>query len=115
MLPDRVSNPGPLTYESDALPIALRGPGTLSKFNIVFQKLSFFLFLDTSEELYESFATIKQMIYLPKIIQKQTGSKTNYYDIFAHRGVRGWGLAFIGIYMICTILTENIQTLALFP
>ena len=25
MLPDRVSNPGPLTYESSALPIALRG------------------------------------------------------------------------------------------
>ena len=31
MLPDRVSNPGPLTYESGALPIALRGPApTLS-------------------------------------------------------------------------------------
>ena len=27
MLPDRVSNPGPLTYESGVLPIALRGPG----------------------------------------------------------------------------------------
>ena len=26
MLPDRVSNPGPLTYESGALPIALRDP-----------------------------------------------------------------------------------------
>ena len=27
MLPDRrVSNPGPLTYDSGALPIALRGP-----------------------------------------------------------------------------------------
>ena len=26
MLPDGVSNPGPLTYESGALPIALRGP-----------------------------------------------------------------------------------------
>ena len=26
MLPDRVSNPGPLTYESGALQIALRGP-----------------------------------------------------------------------------------------
>ena len=26
MLPDRVSNPGRLTYESGALPIALRGP-----------------------------------------------------------------------------------------
>ena len=25
-LPDRVSNPGPLTYKSGALPIALRGP-----------------------------------------------------------------------------------------
>ena len=35
MLPDLVSNPGPLTYELGALPIALRGPtrgrGTLSK------------------------------------------------------------------------------------
>ena len=30
MLPDRKSNPGPLTYESGALPIALhvRGPAT---------------------------------------------------------------------------------------
>ena len=26
MLLDRVSNPGPLAYESGALPIALRGP-----------------------------------------------------------------------------------------
>ena len=26
MLPDRVLNPGPPTYESGALPIALRGP-----------------------------------------------------------------------------------------
>ena len=29
MLPDRVSNPGPLTYESGALPIALRGPAQI--------------------------------------------------------------------------------------
>ena len=29
MLPDRVSNPGPLTYESGALPIALRGQACL--------------------------------------------------------------------------------------
>ena len=29
MLPDRVSNPGPLTYESGTLPIALRGPAQL--------------------------------------------------------------------------------------
>ena len=31
MLPDRVSNPGPLTYGSDALPIALRGPAPRSE------------------------------------------------------------------------------------
>ena len=29
MLPDRVSNPGPLTYESGALSIALRGPAII--------------------------------------------------------------------------------------
>ena len=28
MLPDRVSNPGPLTYKSGSLPIALRSPAT---------------------------------------------------------------------------------------
>ena len=33
MLPDRVSNPGPLTYESDALPIALRGLETTTTTN----------------------------------------------------------------------------------
>ena len=31
MLPDPVSNPGPLTYESGALPIALRGPAKKRK------------------------------------------------------------------------------------
>ena len=34
MLPDRVSNPGPLTYESGALPIALRGPAKRSIISI---------------------------------------------------------------------------------
>ena len=32
MLPDRVSNPGPLTYESGALPIALPGPASGSAY-----------------------------------------------------------------------------------
>ena len=31
MWPDRVSNPGPLPYESGALPIALRGPAKYEK------------------------------------------------------------------------------------
>ena len=33
MLPDRVSNPGPLTYESGALSIALRGPAGAKETN----------------------------------------------------------------------------------
>ena len=31
MLPDRVSNPGPLTYESGVLPIALRRPAPMKQ------------------------------------------------------------------------------------
>ena len=45
MLPDRVSNPGPLTYESGALPIALRGPA-ISKTNNFYEYIhgkAFFL------------------------------------------------------------------------
>ena len=42
MLPDRVSNPGPLTYETGALPIALRGPQTILRYrkNNLSMKLS---------------------------------------------------------------------------
>ena len=43
MLPDRVSNPGPLTYESGALPIALRGPA-LSRSNLSLDWVGFFVF-----------------------------------------------------------------------
>ena len=46
MLPDRVSNPGPLTYESGALPIALRGPACIRLNdgpNIKLVKLFFYL------------------------------------------------------------------------
>ena len=41
MWPDRVSNPGPLTYESGALPTALRCPATLMKeldYSVLFSK-----------------------------------------------------------------------------
>ena len=36
MLPDRVSNPGPLTYESGALPTGLRGPHGLNIFDLLY-------------------------------------------------------------------------------
>ena len=38
MLPDRVSNPGPLTYESGALPMALRGPALRNNANRIINK-----------------------------------------------------------------------------
>ena len=34
MWPDRVSNPGPLTYESGALPTAIRGPAVSLRKNL---------------------------------------------------------------------------------
>ena len=39
MLPDRISNPGPLTYESGALPIALRGPAAMTTGYIVMNQM----------------------------------------------------------------------------
>ena len=42
MLPDRVSNPGPLTYESGALPTALRGPANYLRTNYRFEKIALF-------------------------------------------------------------------------
>ena len=50
MWPDRVSNPGPPTYESGALPIALRGPAVglikpPNKYLVDEQSKHFFLFL----------------------------------------------------------------------
>ena len=44
MLPDRVSNPGPLTYESGALPIALRGPACSAKASHMFSTKNIGLF-----------------------------------------------------------------------
>ena len=43
MLQDRVSNPGPLTYESGALPIALRGPASWILIMIIINKMLPFL------------------------------------------------------------------------
>ena len=39
MLPDRVSNPGPPSYESGALPIALRGPALNNEYRIKLSEL----------------------------------------------------------------------------
>ena len=52
MLPDRVSNPGPLTYESGALPIALRGPiigKSLIPNQVIFSDLFPLIFAKTTD------------------------------------------------------------------
>ena len=38
MWPDRVSNPGPLTYESGVLPTALRGPAGANVAQTLYQQ-----------------------------------------------------------------------------
>ena len=53
MLPDRVSNPGPLTYESGALPTGLRGPKIVCK------------------SCLSSFTTVKKILLkVPKVVCK---------------------------------------------
>ena len=71
MLPDRVSNPGPLTYESGVLPIALRGPAnffrdhqTITVFAIRARGYNLFFVLNSAE--HETFPLIN--VKMPTII-----------------------------------------------
>ena len=64
MLPDRVSNPGPVTYESGALPIALRGPAVTWGGNFFGYMVANFVLRSCDRKT--KFATIKPTIYLPK-------------------------------------------------
>ena len=71
MLPDRVSNPGPLTYKSGALPIALRDLAVF-KVNEFLQgkQLHFFYFCNPSQLdflfTHHISSVIRQNFYLPK-------------------------------------------------
>ena len=68
MLPDRVSNPGPLTYESGALPIALRGPGC-KHLNKTLTK-TFFISMITSK--------LPKDVVIQLEIQKEEGRFNDY-------------------------------------
>ena len=46
MLPDRVSNPGPLAYESGALPIALPGPATIWLTFVLYSNIFFQFYIE---------------------------------------------------------------------
>ena len=77
MLPDRLSNPGPLTYESGALPIALRGPafqqGTIGQ-HCVGPKILF------TDEMFGSNLFLSDKIVIVK---------TNAFGIYGGRLVLG--------------------------
>ena len=64
MWPDRVSNPGPLTYETGALPTALRSPAS-------YQSL-------ISESLISCTGAVSQYFTLTKVIYKQ--KKLGYFQ-----------------------------------
>ena len=77
MLPDRVSNPGPLSYESGALPIALRGPACpillyLQKIHN-FNNLYFAVLTNCPES--ESFGALKVRTYCLRLCQSPCVSK----------------------------------------
>ena len=56
MRPDRVSNPGPLTYESGALPTALRGLA------IALDMIINVIFLLSIPTIFQSYQTDRRMI-----------------------------------------------------
>ena len=82
MLPDRVSNPGPLTYESGALPIALCGPANLRDDSSPEIKNHLCEFLSIKEDLVKK-------ILSKRIIQKRalTSAKTDTIPKKLKRGI----------------------------
>ena len=81
MLPDRVSNPGPLTYESGALPIALPGPAINNA-------------VSTSEQRYDIASSVMTMLwrcihFLPKwgVVKSEKERRENrHYGITIRTG-----------------------------
>ena len=89
MLTDRVSNPGPLTYESGALPIALRGPALSEKANDSVLKTCEFALQDTKSNFLEFHQPGKQSgckkscFTLVEIKEKQGGMLMQFQTDFA--------------------------------
>ena len=106
MLPDRVSNPGPLTYESDALPIALCGLYTSNTFIIELNDLRKITCLRKSEVSVERISDCKviekmvehgMVIYLQStlVIWKSKGPSETVRDIRT------------STYQICSIVEKK--------
>ena len=64
MLPDRVSNPGPLTYESGALPIALRGPAKVQyMFVLLCSNVMFRLYINKRKYVKTNILLVKRIVF----------------------------------------------------
>ena len=64
---DQVSNPGPLTYESGALPAALRGPAAMLTDNPDMTK-AVYCGLKTTTQHNQLFITVKQCWHVMNIL-----------------------------------------------
>ena len=68
MLPDRVSNPGPLTYESSALSIALRGPASTRQIGLgyvvlICRQVSIYIVISYMPSEYSISIMLKKTLY----------------------------------------------------
>ena len=79
MLPDRVSNPGPLTYESGALPIALRGPAPILKGLLCPLDIQSTLVISKSKGPSETLRDIRTSTYQMCRIEENTNRTTKFH------------------------------------
>ena len=84
MLPDRVSNPGPLTYESGALPIALCGPAYASVDEQILGGEEVFKRLPVYDQIIKTPGSFKSLTYEAKYVHSLTDrfSTSNEICIF---------------------------------
>ena len=80
MLPDRVSNPGPLTYESGALPIVLRGPAEFEPAMVnessVFEPLKFYCMFAQRNNYRNHLTFTIRLHFLSRRVEKMQQSNT---------------------------------------
>ena len=92
MLPDRVSNPGPLTYELGALPIALRGPAAM-------KDISYDLCCRSSLQI--RLASMLQLKWMTEMVYKSRIPLTTYILVLLQHTGFTWSLIciYLSIYL----------------
>ena len=99
MLPDRVSNPGPLTYESGALPIALRGPAYIHEENYTITPFNFQALFYLQQNGDKPILSIPEKLYLRKVYIILTKHCISMHYLLVHA------------YLICLFKLKNRKSL----